>query len=89
MSVSSKKSFTFLDAHTLLLLYKSLIRPILEYGNVVWGPRFKLDQHMLEKVQQRATKLVPFLYSYPYEERLHMLDSWTYHHCTIGIEGVI
>ena len=68
------RSFTFLDAHTLLLLYKSLICPVLQYGNVVWGPRFKLDQQALENVQRRATKLVPFLYNYPYNKILHTLD---------------
>ena len=40
----------------------------------MWGPRFKLDQQLHEKVQRRATKLVPLIYNYSYKERLHMLD---------------
>ena len=32
------KSFANLNGHILPLLYKSLMRPRLEYANVVWGP---------------------------------------------------
>ena len=38
-----------------------MVRPILEYGNVIWGPHYVLDQRKLEGVQRRATKLVPSL----------------------------
>ena len=68
------KIFSSLEAHTLLLLYKSLIWTVLEYGNIVWDPRYKLDQLTLNKVQRCATKLIPLLYNHPYNERLHMLD---------------
>jgi hypothetical protein len=37
------KSFVNLDEFTLPLLYKTLVRPHLEYGNVIWGPHFKMD----------------------------------------------
>ena len=40
-------------------LYTSLVRPILEYGNVVWAPTLKRDQQTIENVQRRTTKLVP------------------------------
>ena len=36
-------------------------QPILEYGNVIWGPCYVLDQRKLEGVQWHATKLVPSL----------------------------
>ena len=43
-----RKSFEHLDHTTVPLLYKTLIRPHLEYGNAIWGPHFILDQkHML------------------------------------------
>ena len=69
----SNKIFSSLEAHTLLLLYKSLIWLVLEYGNIVWDPRYKFDQLALNKVQRCAIKLVPLLYNHPYNERLHML----------------
>ena len=34
-----KKSFFFFDDKNLPLIYNSLIRPHLEYGNIVWGPQ--------------------------------------------------
>ncbi len=33
-----KNSFMHLDIVTVLLLYKSILRPHLEYGNLIWGP---------------------------------------------------
>ena len=41
-----------------------MVRPILEYGNVIWGPHYVLDQRKLEGVQRRATKLVLYYYYY-------------------------
>ena len=54
----------------LLSLYKTIVRPIIEYGNVIWGPHFALDQQSLEKIQRRATKLIPTLQHVPYTDRL-------------------
>jgi len=64
------KSFVNLDESTLPLLYKSLVRPHLEYGNIIWGPHFILDQKAVERVQRRASKMIPSLRDRPYEERL-------------------
>ena len=52
------KSFTNLNEHTLPLLYKSLVRPHLEYANIVWGPTFITDLNIIESVQRRATRYV-------------------------------
>lgn len=67
------RSFAHIDSFTLPLLYKTLVRPHLEYGNLAWGPFGKTDQRRLERVQRRATRLVASLKSHPYEERLQML----------------
>ena len=68
-----KKSFTTRDRTTIIALYKALVRPILEYGNVIWGPFYQGDIKMVESVQRRATKLIPDLSHLPYEERLQQL----------------
>ena len=69
-----KKSFVLFDEVTLPLLYKSLVRPHLEYGNVIWGPFYKGDIKAVEKIQRRSTKLVPNIRNLPYEERLKKLN---------------
>ena len=69
-----KKSFALLDETTLPMLYKTLVRPHLEYGNVIWGPFYKEDIKAIEKVQRRATKMVPALKDMSYDQRLHELE---------------
>ena len=58
------------DGIILLPLYKSLIRPVLEYGNAVWSPYWKKDIQIIEKVQQHFTKRINGLKDLSYEERL-------------------
>ena len=69
-----KRSFANIDASTLPLIYKAIVRPHLEYCNVVWGPFGKLDQQRLERVQRRATRLVRDIRERPYERRLQILQ---------------
>ena len=63
-----KKSFSTLNRKTLLILYKALVRPHLEYANVVWGPDYTCD--MMERVQRRATKCIQDLSSLEYDQCL-------------------
>ena len=63
-----------LDNYTFLLMYKSLIRPLLEYCNTVWYPCHKQDSQEFEKVQRRATKLVKNLREMTYPARLRALN---------------
>ena len=69
-----KMTFANLDENILPLLYTSLVRSHLEYGNIIWGPHFKGDVIAVEKVQRRATKLVNTIRNLPYEERLRHLN---------------
>ena len=48
-----RRAFIHLDEESLPLLYKSIIRPHLEYCNVVWHPRFKKDAELIESIQHR------------------------------------
>ena len=68
-----RRSFTLLNEFTVPLLYKSLVRPHLEFGNMVWGPFNRTDQRLLERVQRRATRMVASIRHLPYKERLKLL----------------
>ena len=62
-----KRTFDYMDEETFKALYKTMVRPHLEYANSVWCPYLKRDINKLEKVQRRATKIVPSLRELPYE----------------------
>ena len=68
------------DMVTLPLLFKSLVQPHLEFGNLIWGPFNRADQKLLERVQRRAAKLVPEIKHLPYQERLRRLDLPSLYH---------
>ena len=68
-----KNSFKKWDTRTFKLLFTSFVRPLLEYGSVAWCPYKKQDIKRLEKVQRRATKLVPSIRNKSYEDRLKSL----------------
>jgi len=55
------KPFECLDIDSLSRLYKALVHSVIEYANSIWGPFYIGDQRMLEKVQKRATQLIPSL----------------------------
>ena len=59
-------------------LFTASIRPTLEYSNSIWAPHFVLDQREIEKVQHRATKMMPQpqpqLQDVLYEEKLSALS---------------
>ena len=69
-----KHTFKHLTPDILKSLYNTLIRPHLEYATPVWSPHLKGDRDKIEKVQRRATKLVPELRNRTYEERLKHLN---------------
>ena len=64
----------FLDKDMFLKLFKAIVRPHLEYANVVWHPMFIRQKQLLEGVQRRATKIVPGLNKLSYRDRLIALD---------------
>ena len=69
-----KRTYRTRDAVTMTTLYKSMVRPHLEYGNAIWGPCYMGDLKAVEGVQRRATKLVQHLYDESYEDRLRVLE---------------
>ena len=72
-----RKTFKNWTIRTFLILYTAYVRPNLEYAAPVWSPHRKQDIKMLEKIQRRATKLIPELKNVRYEDRLLKLNLTT------------
>jgi len=68
------RAFHYRDRHIFMRLYKQYVRPHLEFSTQAWAPWTEGDRNCLEKVQQRAVKMVSGLKSNIYEERLRELN---------------
>ena len=55
----------------IMYLYKSLVRPHLEYCCDSWRPYLKKDIDNIEKAQRSAPRMIPEISSLSYEERLY------------------
>ena len=65
-----RRNITYKEKNLIVPLYKAIVRPHLEYCIQAWSPYLRKDIDMLEKIQRRATKLIPGLRDLRYEERL-------------------
>ena len=72
-----KRVFRYRNKQTVLALYRALVRPLLEYGAQFWSPIRRVDVEHLEKVQARATKLVPSIRHKRYQRRQADLGLFT------------
>ena len=72
-----KRSFKYVTQDSFSILYKTYIRPHIEYCIQAWSPYYAKDIDMLEKIQHRATKLVPHLSNLPYKERIQILNLYS------------
>ena len=68
-----RRTFKNLDIEDFRLLYKTYIRPHLEFCIQAWSPHFVKDITILENVQKAATSLIPRLQKYSYAVRLRMI----------------
>ena len=65
-----RRNIVYKEKELIIPLYKTIVRPHLEYCIQAWRPYRKKDIDMLERVQRRATKMIPKLRNISYEMRL-------------------
>ena len=65
-----RRTIMYKEKQLIVPLYKAIIRPHLEYCIQAWRPYRKKDIDKLERIQRRATKIIPQLRDLSYESRL-------------------
>ena len=56
-----RRTITYKEKQLIVPLYKAIVRPHLEYCIQAWRPYRKKDIDKLERIQRRATKMIPEL----------------------------
>ncbi len=72
-----KRTFKSRNPDILIHLYKTIVRPHLEYATAAWSPHYIKDRELIERVQHRFTRMCKGLASMEYMERLQRLGLWT------------
>jgi len=67
------RGIEFRSPGIMMQLYKTLVRPHLEYCAQFWSPHYRKDVEKIERVQRRFTRMLPGLSGMPYEDRLRQL----------------
>ena len=66
-----RRNIVYKEKELIIPLYKTIVRPHLEYCIQAWRPYRKKDIDILERVQRRATKMIQKLRDIGYEMRLN------------------
>ena len=71
------KSFECKDSDAMVKLYKTLVPPIIKYkynNNPLWGPFYVIDNQNIERIQQKATRIIPSISHLSYHDRFRHLN---------------
>ena len=68
------RNFRCKNKELILPLYKSLVRPHLEHAVQFWFTHLRRDIDKMEKIQRRATKMIPEIRNHSYHQRIQELD---------------
>ena len=65
--------FRLKNSQTIIPLYASFVRPLLEYNSIIWSPYTKTHIQKIERIQEKMCNLVSGLRSLNYQEKLRKL----------------
>jgi len=68
------RSFSHMTPQLLKILYTAFVRPHLEFAVAASNPYSRIDIDKIEKVQRRATRLIPSYRHMSYKDRLSVLN---------------
>ena len=68
------RNFRYKNKELILPLYKSIVRPHLEHAVQFWSPHLRRDINKIEKIQRRATKIIPEIRNHSYHQLIQDLD---------------
>ena len=71
------KSLSYKDKILIKTLYCTFVRPLLKFAVPVWCPYLRKGKNTLERVQRRATNLIPELRNLSYQNHLKKLNLTT------------
>ena len=72
-----KRTISYKKPEIMVRLYKTLVRPHLEYCVSAWSPHYIKDEELLERVQHRFTRMIKEVRGKDYLDRLKELNFWT------------
>ena len=73
-----RNTFDHMNEDVFKLIFKGLIRPLLEYAAPIWSPHAVHQKELIENAQRRAKKRIPGFYNLSYPERLQELNMPTF-----------
>ena len=65
-----RRTIIYTEKQLMVPLYKTIVRPHLEYFIQAWRPYRKKDRYKQKRIQRRATKMIPEWRDLSYESRL-------------------
>ena len=71
------RTFITREQKPMMMLFKPLVIPILEYGSIMWNPYKKCEMNKLEAVQRSYTSKLEGLEDKDYHERLKALQIYS------------
>ncbi|CAH8558438.1 unnamed protein product [Dicrocoelium dendriticum] len=84
-----KRSFCTWSEEVATRLFSSIIRPMLEYGSPAYFPITRGEAQKIERVQHVATRLIPSLRGFGFEDRCEKLGLYTLSYRRVRVDLIM